>query len=228
MSFSVDAYLEEIEAIINEKHLLKHPFYQAWSRGELIQSCLADYAVQYYQHVKAFPTYLSSLHSHVEEIETRKHLLQNLVDEEAGTPNHPDLWRDFIKGFGISDSEIESAIANQEIEDLIKNFREVCLNHSTAEGLAALYSYESQIPEVSISKIDGLRKFYDKKEPKDWQYFSIHIEADKEHAAVERELLKKYLNQSNIEDVKSSVNSTLDRLNDFLSGMCHKYNIACS
>ncbi len=39
-------YLEEIDNYIAEKHLLKHPFYLAWTRGELSKEALTDYAQQ--------------------------------------------------------------------------------------------------------------------------------------------------------------------------------------
>ena len=57
--------LDQIDKDIAAKHLLKHPFYLAWTRGELSREALADYARQYYQHVAAFPTYLSAIHAKV-------------------------------------------------------------------------------------------------------------------------------------------------------------------
>ncbi|PYJ98970.1 MAG: pyrroloquinoline quinone biosynthesis protein PqqC, partial [Verrucomicrobia bacterium] len=54
----MNTHLDEIDNDIAEKHLLKHPFYLAWTRGELSREALADYARQYYHHVTAFPTYL--------------------------------------------------------------------------------------------------------------------------------------------------------------------------
>jgi hypothetical protein len=58
------ATLEAIDARIAQRGLLQHPFYQSWTKGELTLPVLRDYAEQYYQHVAAFPTYLSALHSH--------------------------------------------------------------------------------------------------------------------------------------------------------------------
>ena len=74
-------YLEQIDNDIAAKHLLKHPFYLAWTRGELSREALTDYARQYYQHVAAFPTYLSAVHTNCGNPETRKELLKNLVDD---------------------------------------------------------------------------------------------------------------------------------------------------
>src|ERR1051325_921263 len=95
-------YLDRLDNAIAAKHLLKHPFYLAWTRGELSTEALADYARQYYQHVAAFPTYLSAIHANSDDHSTRKEVLRNLIDEEAGSPNHQELWLNFAKGLGVS------------------------------------------------------------------------------------------------------------------------------
>ena len=73
---------------------------------------------------------------------------------------------------------------------MIATFRSVCSEGDIAAGLAALYAYESQIPAVSESKIDGLIKHYYFEDPESYRYFTVHIEADREHAAAERALLE--------------------------------------
>src|SRR6266852_8254750 len=156
----MNQYLDLLDADIAAKHLLKHPFYLAWKRGELSKDALADYARQYYHHVAAFPTYLSAVHANCNDQTTRKQLLSNLVDEEAGSPNHPELWLKFAKGLGIEDVDLAGAEKQPETKNLIDAFRSVCRDGSTAEGLAALYAYESQIPAICESKIDGLRRHY--------------------------------------------------------------------
>src|SRR5712692_8341604 len=205
----MNRYLDKIDNAIAAKHLLKHPFYLAWTRGELSKDALADYARQYYHHVAAFPTYLSAMHAHCDDQATRKQLLSNLIDEEAGSPNHPELWKKFVEGLGVEDvaepasggqplqsrefdkvsngnrrgwaiqpvessgcppgaKRIDLARTEQwpETKNLIDTFRSVCRDGSTAEGLAALYAYESQIPAICESKIDGLKKHYGFAEPK--------------------------------------------------------------
>src|SRR6266704_498585 len=186
-------HLDKIDNDIAEKHLLKHPFYLAWTRGELSREALADYARQYYHHVAAFPTYLSAVHAKCDDQETRKQLLSNLIDEEAGSPNHPELWLKFAEGLGVSDVNKPSAEKWPETKNLINTFRSVCANGSTAEGLTALYAYESQIPAICESKIDGLKKHYDFTDPRHYEYFSVHIEADRAHSAAERKMLGSYV-----------------------------------
>ena len=75
--------------------MLNHPFYKSWNDGKLTREIIKDYAEQYYQHVKAFPRYISATHSLCEDIEKRKILLENLQDEENRDGDHPKLWRNF-------------------------------------------------------------------------------------------------------------------------------------
>jgi len=220
-------HLDEIDNNIEAKHLLKHPFYLAWTRGELSNEALADYARQYYHHVRAFPTYLSAVHAKCENEATRKQLLNNLIDEEAGSPNHPELWLHFADGLGVAQDNAKNAEKWPETKKLIETFRSICGDGSTAEGLAALYAYESQIPAICESKIDGLKKHYGFNKPEHYQYFSVHIEADREHSAAERRMLDAYLNEQNFESVKRSVNRVLDALWEMLSGVCRRHAIAC-
>jgi pyrroloquinoline-quinone synthase len=220
-------YLEEIDNDIAEKHLLKHPFYLAWTRGELSKEALTDYAQQYYHHVAAFPTYLSAVHAHCDHQATRKQLLNNLIDEEAGSPNHPELWKKFADGLGVEDADRAQTEKQPETKNLINTFRSVCGQRSTAEGLAALYAYESQIPSICESKIDGLKKHYGFTKPEHYEYFTVHIGADREHSAAERQILSRHLDAHNFESVKVSVNRVLDALWNMLSGVCRRHAIAC-
>lgn len=223
----MNQYLDLLDADIAAKHLLTHPFYLAWTRGELSKEALADYARQYYHHVAAFPTYLSAVHAHCENQSARKQLLNNLIDEEAGSPNHPELWLQFANGLGVPYADARKSDKRPETKNLIEIFRSVCRQQSTADGLAALYAYESQIPAICESKIDGLKKYYGFTDPKHYEYFSAHIEADREHSAAEREMLNRYIDKGNFESVKASVNRVLDALWEMLSGVCRRHAIAC-
>jgi pyrroloquinoline-quinone synthase len=220
-------HLDTIDKDIAEKNLLRHPFYLAWTRGELSREALGDYARQYYHHVAAFPTYLSGVHSKCEDPKTRRQLLDNLIDEEAGSPNHPELWVRFAEGLGISAEELRKTEATSETKNLINVFRSVCRDGSTAEGLAALYAYESQIPSICESKIDGLRKHYGFSDPEHYRYFTVHLEADREHSVAERGMLTECVSNLNVKKVRISVGRVLDALWEMLSGVCRRHAIAC-
>ncbi|MBO0696472.1 MAG: CADD family putative folate metabolism protein, partial [Verrucomicrobia bacterium] len=184
------------------------------------------YAKQYYHHVAAFPTYLSAVHANCDHQATRKQLLNNLIDEEAGSPNHPELWKNFAGGLGVENAELARTEKQPETKRLIDTFRSVCGQASTAEGLGALYAYESQIPAICESKIDGLKKHYGFTKPEHYEYFTVHVEADREHSAAERKLLSRYMNDRNFESVRASANRVLDALWEMLSGVCQRHAIA--
>ena len=223
----MNQYLDTIDRAVAEKHLLKHPFYLAWTRGELTREALADYAGQYYHHVAAFPTYLSAVHANCYDSPLRRQLLENLNDEEAGSPNHPELWLQFARSLEADATAIPSAPKNQETANLINTFRSVCRDGSVGEGLAALYAYESQIPQICESKIDGLKKHYGVTDPADYEYFSVHIEADREHSAAERAMLATQIGPANFEQIGASVQRVLDALWEMLSGVCRRHAIDC-
>ncbi|MEN3371208.1 MAG: pyrroloquinoline-quinone synthase [Verrucomicrobiota bacterium] len=224
----MNQHLDSIDRQIAAKHLLTHPFYLAWTRGELSMAALADYARQYYHHVAAFPTYLSAVHAKCDDQPTRRQLLDNLIDEEAGSPNHPELWLQFAEALGVSKEDVQSSEKWTETSNLISAFRSVCSEGTTVEGLAALYAYESQIPAVSESKIKGLVENYKMTAPRDYEYFTVHVEADREHAAAERSMLSEYISDENSATTSNAVDRVLDALWEMLSGVCRRHAIACA
>lgn len=222
---SNNQFINQIDQIVEEHHLLKHPFYRAWNEGKLTLESLQDYARQYYHHVEAFPTYLSAVHAQTEDMSTRRHLLQNLIDEEAGSPNHPDLWLQFTSALGIKNMDVLETEKWDKTTKLIDTFKKICSKYGTATGIAALYAYESQIPEIAETKIKGLKEHYGLDSEQATNYFNVHIEADKEHAAVEKQLLTSYLTEGNISEVKSEVEVILKALWNLLSEVCEKHQI---
>ena len=217
-------FIDKIDNMIEEKHLLNHSFYKAWSAGELPKETIREYAAQYFQHVSLFPRYLSSIHSNCEDIKTRQILLDNLIDEEKGEENHPELWMRFAEGMGNSRQKISTTKPMKEVSDLVNTFNRLSKSEKYHIGLAALYCYESMQPEISETKKDGLKKFYGIKDENTLKFFTVHMHADKWHREVVRNLIKELSNTKNKQDeILSSVEAALDSLNNFLTGMERVY-----
>ena len=178
-----------IDDVVSEQHLLKHPFYTAWTEGRLSTGALRGYAAQYYKHVAAFPRYLSAIHAQTSDIETRQYLLENLIDEERGTENHPELWIRFAEGIGSTRGAVRGAAALPETSACDIAYREIASARGPIPGLAALYAYESMVPAVSESKITGLKAHYGIDDVETLRFFTVHIEVDEHHADVARALL---------------------------------------
>jgi pyrroloquinoline-quinone synthase len=214
-------WTREIDSAVEERHLLKHPFYTAWTEGRLTQDALRGYAGQYYKHVAAFPTYLSTIHSGTADPATRQYLLQNLIDEEHGDENHPELWLRFAEGLGASRSEVRSAKTLPETAACDAAFRAVA-SSSPGEGLAALYAYESMVPAVAASKIDGLRQWYGIADPETLRFFTVHLQVDERHAAVARDLLAG-LSADEQPAAVAAANRALDALRGLLDGVVREF-----
>ena len=177
--------LESLDALIQEHHLLKHPFYQAWTEGKLSKESLQLYAEQYYQHVRAFPDNLKQLAARTSG-PLAALVQENLAEELDPAGPHPMLWRQFAQSLGVSDATLESARSLPGIAALLDTFDELAAQGTLAQAVAAFYSYEAQVPEIATAKISGLRRFYGITEPRALAYFVVHEEADVRHRAAWR------------------------------------------
>jgi pyrroloquinoline-quinone synthase len=190
------AFWSRFEERVAPYNLLTHPFYQAWSRGDLTRDDLRAYAAEYWHHVSAFPTYLSALHSRLPDSELRREVLRNLSEEEgtdsATARPHSDLWMDFAEGMGATRFEVESHTVQPEMTALLATFRSAMQEPTPAAAFSALYAYESKVPAISATKAEGLAEHYDA-DAATARYFTLHQTADVAHASVWRELIDKQI-----------------------------------
>ena len=193
-------WTREIDALVERKHLLKHPFYTAWTEGTLPLEALRGYAGQYYRHVLSFPTYLSAVHSETPDLETRQYLLENLIDEERGS------------------EDVRAAAPLPETAACDRVFRDVA-SRGPAAGLASLYAYESLVPAVASSKIDGLKRHYGIDDDATLRFFTVHLEVDERHADVARDLLERTAPADDRTAANRAASDALDALWGLLDGV---------
>jgi len=216
-------FSKELNKKLDQYHLLNHPFYKSWNEGKLTREIIKDYAEQYYQHVKAFPRYISATHSICEDIEKRKILLENLQDEENPNADHPKLWKNFAIAMGADADKIEEVKREWFTNDMIENFFHQA-RKSYAEGLASLYTYERQIPEIAETKIRGLKNFYGVTSKEGLEFFEAHKAADVIHRKECEKLLDALTEEEKVKAEKASM-LTARYLWNFLSGMSTKHKI---
>jgi pyrroloquinoline-quinone synthase len=196
---------------LKKKSILKHPFYRKWNEGKLSLGELQEYAKQYYHFVKHFPMFVSSVHSHCDNKEIRKMLVENIADEEGyntGVSDHPQLWVNFANALGVSENEAETAEVVDEVKKSIDGFYSLCRSNDYKTGLAALYGYEKQIPEVSKVKIEGLKKFYNIDSEKAIEFFTVHNEADIYHSKAELDAI---LSSCETEEDQKNILNTVEK-----------------
>ena len=190
-----EVFFSRLDECIHKHDLLCHPFYKAWSAGELTRDDLREYAEDYYHHVESFPTYLAELGIRLDEGDLRRAVLANMTDEKGGENSygepersHAELWLDFVEGMGGRRIPHRQPIA--EIRGLISYFHRVAGDGTPEEALAAFYAYESQVPRIAAEKDRGLRDLYGADE-KTRTYFTLHTTADVYHSQVWRKQLEK-------------------------------------
>jgi pyrroloquinoline-quinone synthase len=211
--------LDRLDQMIDERHLLKHPFYTKWADGTLPREALQDYARQYYAFESSFPRYLSALHSRTESAEVRQQLLDNLWDEEHGRENHAELWLRFAEGIGVSRDDVRNAPRNEKTQALVDLYSDLSREAPVAAGVGALYAYERQVPQVVISKIDGLKEHYGITDGPALTFFVVHGMLDVEHSGAEREMLGQLAADADPQPIEDATRRALDAWWDFLSAV---------
>ncbi len=223
-SLTSSTFENNLLAAVMQHSMLKHPFYVAWSEGKLSREVLQEYAKQYYAHVRAFPTYVSAVHSRCDDLETRQMLLENLIEEEQGAENHPELWLRFAESLGVTREEVRNAELLPQTKDSVARLKQLTQSADYREGLAALYAYESQIPEVAQTKRAGLKEFYGIDDERGVSFFRIHESIDTIHQQVEMRILSSECRTSD-DQIKtiSAAKEAAKALWSFLDGVSAAY-----
>lgn len=169
--------------MIEERSLLKHPFYQMWSDGKLSKDMLAGYSKEYYQLVKEVPQFMTPIINQSSE-KFRSELLANQQEEQ----DHILPWTRFATSLGVDYEELNSYPGLKKTRKAVSDLSS--LMNSCDEGACAMYAFEKEIPKISQTKLDGLAEFYGITTEEATEYFKLHTEADIRHAASWRKIIQ--------------------------------------
>jgi pyrroloquinoline-quinone synthase len=222
--FGGSEFESRLRNAVMEYSMLKHPFYVAWTEGKLSKTVLREYAKQYYAHVHSFPTYVSGVHSRCEDLGVRQQLLENLIEEERGDENHPELWLRFAEALGVDREAVRSAELLPTTRASVKRLQSLTQSEDYRQGLAALFAYESQIPAVAQTKREGLKSFYDIDSERAVSFFRVHESIDVLHNEGEMQLLKHACREPAAQDEAiASAGEAAKALWSFLDGVAEAY-----
>jgi pyrroloquinoline-quinone synthase len=183
---------ERIESSRERWDVLRHPFYQRWSAGELTSQELARYSGQYRHAVEAIADMSESVADALPEHgDLRRH-----AAEELG---HVRLWDGFLGEAG-GDAADEPT---PETAECVRTWTE----GDALETLARLYAVESGQPAISATKREGLLERYGFADGAGTAYFRVHETRDVEHAAEARELLAELASDADADRVVAAAES---------------------
>jgi pyrroloquinoline-quinone synthase len=206
-----------IDQIVEKKSLLKHPFYKMWSKGELSLDHLQGYSLEYFQLVKVVPEMVNNIKLMLQDPN-----LQNTIEEShREESSHIEPWITFANSLGTPKQDLLNYVCDGNTRNAISSIVQLT-KKSVDEGVCAMYAYEMDLPNISRSKIDGLRKFYNISSVDSTRYFEIHQEADIRHAEIWRRLIKNIPDHNHDICFNAAANS-LDAQNLLLDAVYEKY-----
>ncbi|MGI0082490.1 MAG: TenA family transcriptional regulator [Nitrosopumilaceae archaeon] len=180
----MNTLIKRIDELIEKQSLLKHQFYVMWTEGKLTLDSLSGYSKEYFQLVKAIPSFVGVVMEH-SPYAAKSEIASNQKEEAE----HIKPWMKFAGALGVSQTELEGYYGLEKTRQAVSHLGG--LMSSFEEGAAAMYALEKEIPKISLSKIEGLQKFYGMTSDDAIEYFRLHTEADIRHAAVWRRILEK-------------------------------------
>jgi len=182
--------IKRIDEMIEEKSLLKHPFYQMWSDGKLTQESLAGYSKEYFQLVKAVPFFMTPI---IEKAPNS--IVSELIANQQEESDHVKPWISFAGELGVTEEELIPYTGLTKTRKAVSDLNG--LMNTFEGGVCAMYAFEKEIPKISQTKLDGLAEFYGMTSDEATKYFKLHTEADIRHAASWRTILEKSSTDSN-------------------------------
>lgn len=157
--------------------LLDHPFYQAWSRGEISTTMLSKYAESYLDFVQELPKLWSKVFTAF-DLQTEG---QSIIDEEIA---HVALWNVWKQKLAKTHNETS-------LQAMIKVFHGM----TPSELAWAIHAFEVQQPLVAESKKAGLMEHYGYSDA-ETIYFDEHMWVEEEKHIAFWKVIKARANQA--------------------------------
>jgi pyrroloquinoline-quinone synthase len=206
--------LSSLDPLIKSRSLLKHPFYVKWEKGELTLDDLRTYAKEYFHLVERVPGIVARVRVRVQDPLLRVRL--ELQEQEEFM--HVELWKRFARSLGVSARELLTHEPSQKVRAAVK-----CLEELVAEGLeegvAALYAFERELPEIARTKKEGLLRFYGLSSEDAHVYFDEHLEEER-HLASWRSIPLSH------EGAREAAEVSLTAQNQILDAVCERCGIS--
>jgi pyrroloquinoline-quinone synthase len=100
----------------------------------------------------------------------------------------------------------------------VETYRRTSGEGPVAAGVAAVYAYEAQVPQVAAAKIAGLRSHFGIGDDRTLAFFELHSELDVEHSDAERRIVAD-LGEGRENEVLGATSDALEAWWAFLSAV---------
>lgn len=166
--------LASFDDLIASRSLLKHPFYVAWSKGELTLDHLRVYAKEYFHLVERIPGIVSRIADRVKDKELKAQINENMREEQE----HVELWKRFGKSLGLTSQDLTSHTPSLKVQNAVRTLEQTA-ELGMDDGITAMYALEAELPAIAATKKDGLCRFYGLDSEDAQIYFDEHLKEEK-------------------------------------------------
>ena len=224
--------VKEVNREIEQRSLLKHPFYKAWTEGRLTTSHLKGYSKEYFQLVKSIPQFVQNIYNNKAIDDTRQeyyysNYLDSIKQIQQEENDHVSMWINFAVELGVDRKELLEYRGTDDVNQAIRNLNKLSCS-SIIHGASMMYSLEKEIPKISTTKLEGLEKYYGINNLNAINYFKIHQKVDIEHTKVWHDILTDHnINNTRIEEARNEIIKSgilsLESQNLILDSVCENY-----
>lgn len=174
----------------------RHPFVATLDATRPDRARLGAWAAEKYQQVFLQNAMFTAIHANAWDCEpVRQFMVEQIVAEEtaitSGSASHYDLMRRFAEACGATAGAFERGAASQPVLAWVRTAIGICRTRHFAVAMLALHAIESQAGEAVARVLKWLRENHTFTET-ELEWFSVHAEAEDDHAAVGLALVRRY------------------------------------
>lgn len=219
------AFVKELKRSIRESEyaLVKSPFIRGIAAGTLTRAQLKGWALQDYQYRRHVPQLAATRFTKCTDPKIRHQLFETLIEEGTGaitgSAGHTQLFLDLAGELGAGEEELEAAEPLPETAAHVYWAELILHTKPWFIALSAQLAGEGQVEEFAGVLARGLKERYGLSD-RALAFWTVHLEADKEHGGVVEEMIARFVVTDDFQDEVRSVVRTKLRL---LHGMFNTF-----
>jgi len=226
-------FYEEMRRVVLEHKAINNSYLDRFQSGNLNDSDLKEFAVEFYNFARFFPQILVSQLVNTEDEQVADELTKVLYSElgDGQTRNrHELLYRDFLRSVGIDVHEAMSRPMLPSTRAYIEGMERLYSDGNHAKALGASFGLENMAITMWDHLIPGLTHLKSTRYPSmDITYFTFHRQLESTHEEAMEHAVKAVQGSTNAgmsdrekEDFRYGVSTVLGFLEGFWMGLEHK------
>jgi len=226
-------FYEEMRRVVLGHKAINNTYLDRFQSGDLDDSDLREFAVEFYNFARFFPQILVSQLVNTEDEQVADELTKVLYSElgDGHTRNrHELLYRDFLRSVGIDVHEAMSRPMLPSTRAYIEGMERLYSDGNHAKALGASFGLENMAITMWDHLIPGLTHLNSTRYPSmDITYFTFHRQLESTHEEAMEHAVKAVQGSTNVgmsdrekEDFRCGVSTVLGFLEGFWVGLERK------